>query len=97
MVDFPLQMYSTVCRAATLLQTRYTAPAFWLTGLRLFEEVEKLVTDSNEKENMRKYIARAQEHLNEMDTEVPLVDTRRNGIISIPNNFIYFFCWLSLS
>ncbi|XP_074577992.1 E3 ubiquitin-protein ligase AIP2 isoform X2 [Curcuma longa] len=71
-------MYSTVSRVATLLQTRYTTPAFWLTGLRLFEEVEKLVTDSNEKENMRKYIARAREHLNEMDTEVPLADTRRN-------------------
>ncbi|KAG6467334.1 hypothetical protein ZIOFF_074838 [Zingiber officinale] len=71
-------MYSTVSRVATLLQSRYTTPAFWLTGLRLFEEVEKLATDSKEKENMRKYIARAQEHLNEMDTEVPLADTRQH-------------------
>ncbi|CAL9768082.1 unnamed protein product [Musa acuminata subsp. burmannicoides] len=69
-------MYSTVCRVATVLQTRYTAPGFWLLGLRLFEEVENLVTEPSEKQNMTKCIARAQENLNEMETEVTLSDRR---------------------
>nr|CAB3453464.1 unnamed protein product [Digitaria exilis] len=35
-------MYSTVCRVATVLQTRYTAPGFWRAGLNLFVGTEKL-------------------------------------------------------
>ncbi|RWW30695.1 hypothetical protein BHE74_00013698 [Ensete ventricosum] len=80
-------MYSTVCRVATVLQTRYTAPGFWLLGLRLFEEVENLVTELSEKQNMTKCMARAREHLNEMETEVTLSDRRTTGTISISNNF----------
>ena len=80
-------MYSTVCRVATVLQTRYTAPGFWLLGLRLFEEVENLVTEPSEKQNMTKCIARAQENLNEMETEVSLSDRRTTGTISISKNY----------
>ncbi|KAL6344623.1 hypothetical protein AAG906_002529 [Vitis piasezkii] len=32
--------YSVVCRVATILRTTYTAPGFWLAGLRLFEQAE---------------------------------------------------------
>ncbi|WOL17174.1 E3 ubiquitin-protein ligase [Canna indica] len=67
-------MYSTVCRVATVLQTRYTAPGFWLMGLRLFEEAENLVTEPSERENVKRCITRAREHLNEMESEVPLSD-----------------------
>ncbi|XP_065036575.1 E3 ubiquitin-protein ligase AIP2-like [Musa acuminata AAA Group] len=58
-------MYSTICRVATVLQSRYTAPGFWIIGLRLFEEVENLVTESSEMERMRNFIAGARHHLNE--------------------------------
>ncbi|XP_008797364.1 E3 ubiquitin-protein ligase AIP2 [Phoenix dactylifera] len=65
-------IYSTICRVATVLQTRYTATGFWLAGLRLFEEAEGLVTESSEKEHMKKCIARAREHLHEMESEIPV-------------------------
>ncbi|CAL9050584.1 unnamed protein product, partial [Musa banksii] len=82
-------MYSTICRVATVLQSRYTAPGFWIIGLRLFEEVENLVTESSEKERMRNCIAGERHHLNEMQTEVPLSDTRPAATISTSKN-IYF-------
>ncbi|KAJ6826985.1 E3 ubiquitin-protein ligase AIP2 [Iris pallida] len=72
-------MYSTVCRVATVLQTRYTAPGFWLAGLRLFEQVQGLVSESSEKEHLKKCIARAREHLNEMDTEVVVSERQPDG------------------
>ncbi|OAY84520.1 E3 ubiquitin-protein ligase AIP2 [Ananas comosus] len=64
-------IYSTVCRVATILQTRYTASGFWLAGLRLFEEAESLVTESSQKEHLKKCIARAREHLHDVENEVP--------------------------
>lgn len=69
-------IYSTICRVATVLQTRYTAPGFWLAGLRLFEEAEGLVIESAEKEHMKKCIAKAREHLHETDNEVPVSNGR---------------------
>eukprot|EP01018_Ginkgo_biloba_P027887 Gb_40322 [translate_table: standard] len=65
-------MYAAVCRAATLLQTRYVAPGFWITGLKLFQEAECLVTKPSEKGHMKACISRALEHLGEKDerTEV---------------------------
>lgn len=74
-----LQIYSAVCRVATLLQTRYTTPGFWLAGLRLFEEAEHLVTESSEQQHLKKCIARAREHLHEMETEVPASSGRQTG------------------
>lgn len=72
-------IYSAVCRVATLLQTRYTTPGFWLAGLRLFEEAEHLVTESSEQQHLKKCIARAREHLHEMETEVPASSGRQTG------------------
>lgn len=72
-------MYSTVCRVATVLQTRYTAAGFWLAGLRLFEQLLGLVSESSEKEYLKKCIARAQEHLNDMENEVPVSDRQPDG------------------
>lgn len=58
-----LQFYSVICRVATILKTRYTAPGFWLAGLGLFEQAECLVSDSSEKEHLRSCIAQAKEQL----------------------------------
>lgn len=62
-------MYSTVCRVATVLQTRYTAPGFWRAGLNLFIGTEKLVTNPSEKERLKSCISRAREHLDEKENE----------------------------
>ncbi|KAJ1289799.1 hypothetical protein BS78_02G192400 [Paspalum vaginatum] len=62
-------MYSTVCRVATVLQTRYTAPGFWRAGLNLFLGTEKLVTNPAEKEHLKTCISRAREHLDEKENE----------------------------
>eukprot|EP00262_Sarcandra_glabra_P007854 TRINITY_DN20908_c0_g1_i1.p1 TRINITY_DN20908_c0_g1~~TRINITY_DN20908_c0_g1_i1.p1 ORF type:complete len:359 (+),score=61.22 TRINITY_DN20908_c0_g1_i1:98-1078(+) len=66
-------IYSLVCRVATILQTRYTAPGFWFVGLRLFEEAEGMVTVVSEREHLKLCIARAREHLHESENqpEVP--------------------------
>ncbi|OEL37704.1 E3 ubiquitin-protein ligase AIP2 [Dichanthelium oligosanthes] len=62
-------VYSTVCRVATVLQTRYTAPGFWRAGLNLFMGTEKLVTNPAEKEHLKSCISRAREHLDEKENE----------------------------
>ncbi|KAJ0980992.1 hypothetical protein J5N97_009247 [Dioscorea zingiberensis] len=72
-------IYSAVFRVSTLLQTRYTTPGFWLAGLRLFEEAEHLVTEPSEQQHMKKCIARAREHLHEMETEAPASSARQTG------------------
>lgn len=79
-----------VCRVATILQTRYTAPGFWLAGLRLFEDAERLVTESSQKEHLKMCIARAHEHLQDEENrpEVPVSNARR-GIPS--SNFLLAF------
>ncbi|KAL5200928.1 hypothetical protein ABZP36_035282 [Zizania latifolia] len=69
-------MYSTVCRVATVLQTRYTAPGFWRAGLNLFIGTEKLVTNPSEKEHLQTFILRAREHLNEKENEDSMTNNR---------------------
>ncbi|KDP33998.1 hypothetical protein JCGZ_07569 [Jatropha curcas] len=56
--------YTVICRVATILKTRYTAPGFWHAGLGLFEQAEVLVSDSSEKEHLKNCIAQAKEQLN---------------------------------
>ncbi|KAK7321556.1 hypothetical protein VNO77_32322 [Canavalia gladiata] len=55
--------YSVICRVATVLKTRYTAPGFWNAGLGLFEQAHLLVSEPSEKANLNAYIAQAREHL----------------------------------
>ncbi|KAF5206176.1 E3 ubiquitin-protein ligase aip2 [Thalictrum thalictroides] len=72
-------IYSVVCRVATILQTRYTAPGFWLAGKGLFEEAEQLVTDSSERKHLRACIAKSRDHLHELENQPeasPFTDTR---------------------
>lgn len=59
--------YTVVCRAATVLKTRYTSPGFWLAGLSLFEEAHGLVSDGSEKSHLQSCIAQAKEFLNHAD------------------------------
>lgn len=68
---------------STVLQSRYVAPYFWKTGLNLFEEAEQIVTGKTEKENIKKYIAKAQEYLQENDSEAPAPPSRQPGTVSI--------------
>ncbi|KAB1219883.1 E3 ubiquitin-protein ligase AIP2 [Morella rubra] len=58
--------YSVVCRVATILKTRYTAPGFWLAGFELFEQAEPLLLDASEKEHMKACILQAREHLHQV-------------------------------
>lgn len=58
--------YSTVCRVATILKTRYTAPGFWNAGLVLFLDAEHLVSGTNERKHLQNCIAEAREHMGEM-------------------------------
>uniref|UniRef100_A0A0D6QYW3 RING-type E3 ubiquitin transferase n=1 Tax=Araucaria cunninghamii TaxID=56994 RepID=A0A0D6QYW3_ARACU len=60
-------MYTAICRVATLLQTRYVAPGFWITGMKVFEEADKLVCKPAEKDHIKVCISKAQEHLQETD------------------------------
>lgn len=58
--------YSVVCRVATLLKTRYTAPGFWFAGLGLFEQALSLASDASEREQLKSCIALAKEHLDQI-------------------------------
>ncbi|KAJ4967789.1 hypothetical protein NE237_014490 [Protea cynaroides] len=73
-------IYSVVCRVATILQTRYTAPGFWLAGLQLFEEAMHFITQSSEKENLKSYIARACDHLHEIEDQSEAPQSVQNSI-----------------
>nr|AGV54708.1 E3 ubiquitin-protein ligase AIP2-like isoform 1 [Phaseolus vulgaris] len=55
--------YSVICRVATVLKSRYTAPGFWNAGLGLFELAYLLVSEPSEKEHLKACIAQAREHL----------------------------------
>ncbi|KAE8689066.1 E3 ubiquitin-protein ligase AIP2 [Hibiscus syriacus] len=70
--------YSIVCRVATILKTRYTAPGFWLAGLRLFELLEPLVSDPSENDHLRNCISQAMEHLNEIENPVQSSESSEN-------------------
>ncbi|XP_078156655.1 RING/U-box superfamily protein [Carex rostrata] len=70
-------IFQAITRVSTVLQSRYVAPYFWKTGLNLFEEAEQIVTGKTEKENIKKYIAKAQEYLRENDSEAPAPPSRQ--------------------
>ncbi|GLT97181.1 hypothetical protein SLE2022_147610 [Rubroshorea leprosula] len=70
--------YTVVCRVATILKTRYTAPGFWLAGLRLFEVAEGLFSEPSEKGHMKNCISQAKEHLHEIDSPAPAPEPAQN-------------------
>ncbi|KAG5403495.1 hypothetical protein IGI04_009614 [Brassica rapa subsp. trilocularis] len=61
--------YTVVSRVATVLKTRYTATGFWVAGLSLFEEAERLVSDTSEKKHLKSCIEQAKEQLTEVDIQ----------------------------
>lgn len=77
-----MQIYSAVSRVATILQTRYTAPGFWLAGKGLFEEAERLATESLVKQQMRTCITKSHEHL---------IDVENQSEVSEPRSSRYLF------
>ncbi|KAG7555992.1 Zinc finger RING-type [Arabidopsis suecica] len=63
------QFYTVVSRVAMVLKTRYTATGFWVAGLSLFEETERLVSDASEKKHLKSCIVQAKEQLSEVDNQ----------------------------
>lgn len=74
-----MQIYSAVCRVATILQTRHTALGFWLAGLKLFEEIESRVTDSSERGHLKNCIARARQYLHETENPPQILNPTNNN------------------
>ncbi|KAF5445251.1 hypothetical protein F2P56_034316 [Juglans regia] len=70
--------YSLICRVATVLKTRYTAPGFWLAGLGLFEEAESLLSVPSEKENLKACIVQAREHLHQLSNPSEASESAQN-------------------
>ncbi|KAI3983652.1 hypothetical protein MKX01_042488 [Papaver californicum] len=77
-------IYTLVCRVGTVLQTRYTAPGFWFAGKELFEQAERLVTESSERQHLKSCIARAHEHLHEKENQ-PEVSQSSGG----PSRYLF--------
>ena len=68
------QIYGAVCRAATVLSTRFTGTAFWTAGLLLFESAAAVVSRPEEKKRISGFIKQANEFLGEQserDESVP--------------------------
>jgi E3 ubiquitin-protein ligase AIP2 len=63
--------YDVVCRVATILKSRYTAPGFWLAGLQLFDAAKTVVSGGSEKQHLNSCIAQAKEQLNLGDAPPP--------------------------
>lgn len=77
-------MYAAVCRAATLLTTRFTAVAFWIVGLQLFESAAAVVTRPEEKKKICGYIKQASEVVGEQtEREDALPPSMRAGTSTI--------------
>ncbi|CAN0871197.1 E3 ubiquitin-protein ligase AIP2 [Linum grandiflorum] len=72
--------YSVVCRVATVLKTRHTAPGFWLAGLGLFELAESLASDPSQKSHLRSCVSQAKELLNQVETP-PALSSNRGGYL----------------
>ncbi|KAL3685621.1 hypothetical protein R1sor_003643 [Riccia sorocarpa] len=72
-------MYAAACRAATLLQTRYTSPAFWTAGLKLFEQAEAVLDNPAEKRNIRGFLEKARAFLEEQTERQDLPPEMRAG------------------
>ncbi|KAF3446136.1 hypothetical protein FNV43_RR11315 [Rhamnella rubrinervis] len=73
--------YSVVCRLATVLKTRYTAPGFWVAGLGLFEQAQSLVSDASEKTHLQTCIAQAKEVLHQVDNPPELSQSNNGGYL----------------
>ncbi|CAN8300890.1 unnamed protein product [Cochlearia groenlandica] len=74
------QFYVVVSRVATVLKTRYTSTGFWLTGLRLFEEAERLVSDASEKKHLKSCIDQAKDQLTQVDNQ-PSTESSQQGYL----------------
>ncbi|QCD99254.1 E3 ubiquitin-protein ligase AIP2 [Vigna unguiculata] len=79
--------YSVVCRVATVLKTRYTAPGFWNAGLGLFELAYLLVSEPSEKEHLKACIAQAREHLHGEDN--PLLQASQLADNQAPRGYLF--------
>ncbi|KAL5728500.1 RING-type E3 ubiquitin transferase [Ranunculus cassubicifolius] len=55
--------YTAVCDVESTLQIRFTEFEFWIAGKELFEEAERQVANSSEREYLQSCITRACEHL----------------------------------
>ncbi|VFQ79851.1 unnamed protein product [Cuscuta campestris] len=76
--------YSVVCRAATILRTRYTSPGFWHAGLQLFLDAENLMSEFSEKKHLQDCIAQSRNHLGEVANQPDnsaSVDNRPRGFL----------------
>uniref|UniRef100_A0A7N0TKM2 RING-type E3 ubiquitin transferase n=1 Tax=Kalanchoe fedtschenkoi TaxID=63787 RepID=A0A7N0TKM2_KALFE len=69
--------YTVICRVATVLKTRYTAPGFWLSGLRLFEQAERFFSDPAENRHLKSCVSDAKQHLHDLGNIDP--DRNRPG------------------
>ncbi|CAM6095055.1 unnamed protein product [Calypogeia fissa] len=75
-------MYLASCRAATLLQSRYTSPGFWAAGVRLLEQAEAVVQNPDEKKHLRVCVAKARRFLKEQGEGEELEPHMRAGTSS---------------
>ncbi|MCO5611920.1 hypothetical protein L7F22_066179 [Adiantum nelumboides] len=72
-------IFSTVCRAATLLKARYTAVGFWMAGLQLFEATQKVVNKPEERESMKSYIVKAREIIGDLQQDTSAMQQGGRG------------------
>lgn len=63
--------YDVVCRVATVLRTRYTAPGYLLAGADLLEAAEQLVGDPSQKAHLRSRISNIRSNLNLGEEDEP--------------------------
>lgn len=77
--------YSVVCRVATILKTRYTAPGFWHAGLQLFLDTEQLVSESSERKHLQGCIAQTRDHLNDVQNQPENLSSTENR----PRGFLF--------
>ncbi|KAF3776675.1 E3 ubiquitin-protein ligase [Nymphaea thermarum] len=75
----PPSIYSVISRVSTVLKTRYTASGYWLSGLRLFEEAERLVTKPSEKEHLTACATSARQYLLESENQSDAADSAQNN------------------
>lgn len=59
------ELFGAVRKVGTLLQSRYTARGFWMAGLKLFSTTQAMVSNQLEKRQLRSFIDRAQEIMEE--------------------------------
>jgi E3 ubiquitin-protein ligase AIP2 len=62
-------LYTAVCRAATVLTTRFTAPGFWKSGLHLFESTAAVVKQPEQRKKMLSFVQQAHAFLGEKPSE----------------------------